>query len=103
MRQASILARDLDKTIASIQELAKTDPDLNQVSFGIMMVKGFAKTDPDGRSRWDISISRDGAIAVNGQVVKGPDGPDQDQGLESDQEQERDQDQDAVPAPPQQP
>jgi hypothetical protein len=34
------------------------------------MVKGFAKTDADGRSRWDISISRDGAVAVNGQVVK---------------------------------
>ncbi|MGO7565644.1 hypothetical protein ACC754_42765, partial [Rhizobium johnstonii] len=55
------------------------DHDLNQVSFGIMMVKGFAKTDADGRSRWDISVSRDGAIAVNGQVVKGPDGQDQDQ------------------------
>ncbi|MBX4991846.1 hypothetical protein ABID08_000244 [Rhizobium binae] len=68
--EATILARDLDKTIASVQELAKTDPDLNQVSFGIMMVKGFAKTDPDGRSRWDISISRDGAISVNGQMVK---------------------------------
>lgn len=64
-----------------------------------MMVKGFAKTDADGRSRWDISVSRDGAIAVNGQVVKGPDSPDQ----EPDQEQEPDQDQDAVPAPPQQP
>jgi hypothetical protein len=36
----------------------------------MMMVKGFAKTDADGRSRWDISISRDGAVAVNGQVVK---------------------------------
>ncbi|PDT16167.1 hypothetical protein CO670_13975 [Rhizobium sp. J15] len=68
--EATILARDLDKTIAAVQELAKTDPDLNQVSFGIMMVKGFAKTDPDGRSRWDISIGRDGAISVNGQVVK---------------------------------
>lgn len=99
--EATILARDLDKTIAAVQELAKTDPDLNQVSFGIMMVKGFAKTDADGRSRWDISISRDGAIAVNGQVVKGPDGPDQEQGLEPDQEQEPDQGQDAVP--PQQP
>jgi hypothetical protein len=103
--EATILARDLDKTIAAVQELAKTDPDLNQVSFGIMMVKGFAKTDADGRSRWDISVGRDGAIAVNGQVVKGPDGPDQnqDQGLEPDQEQEPDQGQDAVPAPPQQP
>ncbi|PDS46623.1 hypothetical protein CO662_01080 [Rhizobium anhuiense] len=103
--EATILARDLDKTIAAVQELAKTDPDLNQVSFGIMMVKGFAKTDADGRSRWDISVSRDGAVAVNGQQIKGPDGPDQDQdqGLEPDQEQEPDQGQDAVPAPPQQP
>ncbi|MBB4481675.1 hypothetical protein [Rhizobium etli] len=101
--EATILARDLDKTITAVQELAKTDPDLNQVSFGMMMVKGFAKTDADGRSRWDISISRDGAIAVNGQVVKEADGPDQDQELEPDQEQEPDQGQDAVPAPPQQP
>ncbi|ARM89371.1 hypothetical protein RHEC894_CH03096 [Rhizobium sp. CIAT894] len=111
--EATILARDLDKTIAAIQELAKTDPDLNQVSFGIMMVKGFAKTDADGRSRWDISVSRDGSVAVNGQQIKGPDGPDQgletdqeqdqDQGLEPDQEQEQDQGQDAVPAQPQQP
>ncbi|MBB3914036.1 hypothetical protein [Rhizobium fabae] len=73
--EATILARDLDKTIAAVQELAKTDPDLNQVSFGIMMVKGFAKTDADGRSRWDISISRDGSISVNGQVVKEADQP----------------------------
>ncbi|ACI56034.1 conserved hypothetical protein [Rhizobium leguminosarum bv. trifolii WSM2304] len=101
--EATILARDLDKTIAAVQELAKTDPDLNQVSFGIMMVKGFAKTDADGRSRWDISISRDGAISVNGQVVKEADGPDQDQGLVPDPEQEPDQGEDAVPAPPQQP
>ena len=73
--EATVFARDLDKTIAAVQELAKTDPDLNQVSFGIMMVKGFAKTDPDGRSRWDISISRDGSISVNGQVMKGADQP----------------------------
>ncbi|TCU28794.1 hypothetical protein [Rhizobium laguerreae] len=99
--EATILARDLDKTIAAVQELAKTDPDLNQVSFGIMMVKGFAKTDADGRSRWDISVSRDGAVAVNGQQIKGPDGLDQDQGLQT--EQEPDQGQDAAPAPPQQP
>ncbi|MBX4894316.1 hypothetical protein [Rhizobium bangladeshense] len=101
--EATILARDLDKTITAVQELAKTDPDLNQVSFGIMMVKGFAKTDSDGRSRWDISISRDGSVAVNGQQIKGPDGPDQDQGLDADQEQESDQGQDAEPAPQQQP
>ncbi|WP_454850156.1 hypothetical protein [Rhizobium binxianense] len=70
---ASILARDLDKTIAAVQELAKTNPDLNQLSFGMMMVKGFAKTDPDGRSRWDLSLARDGTVTVNGQQIKGPD------------------------------
>ncbi|MBX4925185.1 hypothetical protein [Rhizobium binae] len=73
--EATVLARDLDKTIAAVQELAKTDPDLNQVSFGIMMVKGFAKADADGRSRWDISVGRDGSVTVNGQVIKGVDQP----------------------------
>ncbi|WP_283194179.1 hypothetical protein [Rhizobium sp. AN80A] len=68
---ASILARDFDKTITAIQELAKSNPELNQVSFGLMMVKGFGKTDPDGRQRWDVSVARDGSITVNGQVVKG--------------------------------
>jgi len=99
--QASVLARDLDKSIAAIQELAKSDPNLQQVSFGMMMAKGFAKTDPDGRSRWDISVAGDGSVAINGQQIKGPDAeePDevQDQGLEPDQEQEPDQGQDAVP------
>jgi hypothetical protein len=71
--KASIVARDFDKTIAAVQELAKTSPDLNQVSFGLMMAKGFAKADPDGRQRWDIDIARNGAITINGQVVKGAD------------------------------
>ncbi|MBB3590077.1 hypothetical protein FHX08_000421 [Rhizobium sp. BK529] len=97
--QASILARDLDKSIAAIQELAKSDPNLQQVSFGMMMAKGFAKTDPDGRSRWDISMAGDGSVAINGQQIKGPDTeePDQDQGQEPEQGLEPDQDQDQAP------
>jgi hypothetical protein len=66
----TVLARDLDKTIAAIQEAAKTKTDLSQVSFGLMMAKGFAKTDADGRSRWDIDLSDDGRVTVNGQVMK---------------------------------
>ncbi|AYG66848.1 MULTISPECIES: hypothetical protein [unclassified Rhizobium] len=66
----TVLARDFDKTIAAIQEAAKTKTDLSQVSFGLMMAKGFAKTDTDGRSRWDIDLSDDGHVSVNGQVVK---------------------------------
>lgn len=68
---ASILVRDFDKTVTAIQELAKSNPELNQVSFGLMMVKGFGKTDPDGRQRWDVSVARDGSVTVNGQVIKG--------------------------------
>ena len=100
---ASVLARDLDKSIAAIQELAKSDPNLQQVSFGMMMAKGFAKTDPDGRSRWDISVAGDGSVAINGQQIKGPDavepdqGEDQDQGQEPEQEQEPDQGQNTPP------
>ncbi|WP_412063802.1 hypothetical protein [Rhizobium sp. SYY.PMSO] len=66
----TVLARDLDKTIAAIQEAAKTKTDLSQLSFGLMMAKGFAKTDADGRSRWDIDLSDDGHVSVNGQVMK---------------------------------
>jgi hypothetical protein len=70
--KATVLARDYDKTIAFIQNAAKTDPDLNQVSFGMMMAKGFAKTDPDGRQRWDVEIADDETVTVNGQVIKAP-------------------------------
>lgn len=66
----TVLARDLDKTIAAVQEFAKTKPDLSQLSFGLMMAKGFAKTDADGRSRWEINLSDDGGVTVNGQVMK---------------------------------
>lgn len=66
----TVLARDLDKTIAAVQEAAKTKADLSQLSFGLMMAKGFAKTDADGRSRWDIDLSDDGGVTVNGQVMK---------------------------------
>lgn len=73
--QASILARDYDKSISVVQDAAKADPQLNQLSFGMMMAKGFAKTDPDGRQRWDINVAEDGTFTVNGQVMKLPTTP----------------------------
>lgn len=77
---ASIVARDYDKTIAAVQELAKTNPDLNQASFGLMMIKGFAKPDADGAQRWDVDVASDGSVSVNGQQIKGPDAPAADEG-----------------------
>ncbi|MGV1755133.1 hypothetical protein [Agrobacterium sp. CG674] len=72
---ASIVARDYDKTIAAVQELAKTNPDMTQASFGLMMIKGFAKADPDGAQRWNVAVASDGSVSVNGQQIKGPDEP----------------------------
>jgi hypothetical protein len=70
--QMSVLARDYDKTIAFVQNAAKSDPELNQISFVMMMAKGFAKTDPDGRQRWDLAVAEDGTFSVNGQVMTAP-------------------------------
>ncbi len=70
--QATILARDFDKTVAAIQEAARVQPRLNNVSFSLLAAKGFAKTDPDGRLRWDITMDEDRTVTVNGQVMKKP-------------------------------
>lgn len=70
--QLSILARDYDKSIQFVQNAAKADAQLNQVSFLMMMTKGFAKTDPDGRQRWDVNLAEDGTVTVNGQIMKLP-------------------------------
>ncbi|MBB4063406.1 hypothetical protein [Gellertiella hungarica] len=64
-----VTARDLDKTIAGIQSLAQSVPDLNTASFGLMMAKGMAKNDPDGTSRWKIEVAEDGQVKINGQVM----------------------------------
>lgn len=70
--QATILARDFDKTVAAMQEAAKSEPRLNSVSFGLIAAKGFAKTDPDGRLRWDVTMDEDRTVTINGQVMKKP-------------------------------
>ncbi|MGG6898123.1 MULTISPECIES: hypothetical protein [Rhizobium] len=70
--QATILARDFDKTVSAIQEAAKAEPRLNRVSFSLLAAKGFAKTDPDGRLRWDVTMDESRTVTVNGQVMKKP-------------------------------
>ncbi|MDE1991915.1 MAG: hypothetical protein KGI75_05400, partial [Rhizobiaceae bacterium] len=70
--QATILARNFDATVAAVQEAAKTNPRLNSVSFSLMAAKGFAKTDPDGRLRWDVAMDENHTVTVNGQIIKKP-------------------------------
>jgi hypothetical protein len=64
-----VTAKDIDRTIKSIQELAQKVPQLNTTSFVLMMAKGMAKTDADGTSRWKVEVSEDQVVKVNGQVM----------------------------------
>lgn len=68
--ETSILARDIDKLIQYFQTAAKSDPEFNQVSFAIMMAKGMAKTEPDGRLRWDVKFEDGKSFSVNGQPIQ---------------------------------
>lgn len=68
--ETSILARDIDKLIQYFQNAAKSDPEFNQVSFAMMMAKGMAKTEPDGRLRWDIKFEDGKNFSVNGQPIQ---------------------------------
>ncbi|MGI2031594.1 hypothetical protein ACRQ1B_04290 [Rhizobium panacihumi] len=66
---ATILARDFDKTMAAVQELGQADPQVMQVFLGMTMVKGLAKTDTDGRSRWDVSVDQNRKVTINGNLL----------------------------------
>ncbi|MFB9948079.1 hypothetical protein ACFFP0_04420 [Rhizobium puerariae] len=68
--KTSILARDIDRLIQYFQGAAKVDPQFNQASFAVMMAKGMAKTEPDGRLRWDITIEDGKTFSVNGQPIR---------------------------------
>jgi hypothetical protein len=73
-----ISAHDFDKSIAAVQELTKKAPDLSQVSFGMMMAKGFADTNSsDGSLLWAVVWYADGSVTVNGQSLRGPHNADQ--------------------------
>lgn len=67
-----ITARDFDKSIAAVQELAKTRPEINEVSLAMLMAKGFAAANADGGAHWDVIFNEDGTLIVNGQQVQGP-------------------------------
>lgn len=66
-----IVASDFDKSIAAVQDLAKKEPDLGQLSVWMMMAKGFA-VGTDRSSLWTIVRHADDSVTVNGQSVIGP-------------------------------
>ncbi len=59
-------ADGLDKTIALLEEIAKTEPDLQTAVLGVTFLKGLATTGPDGRLVWKVEVTEAGEVSVNG-------------------------------------
>jgi hypothetical protein len=59
-------ADGLDKTIALMEEIAKSEPDMQPAALGLVFVKGLATTGADGRLLWKVDLSEDGEVSVNG-------------------------------------
>ena len=58
-------ADSLDKTIALLDEIAKSEPDMQPALLGVLYLKGLATTGPDGRLLWKVEASQAG-VSVNG-------------------------------------
>ena len=58
-------ADGLDKTIALLSEMAKTDPQVQPAVLGVTFLKGLATTGSDGRLVWKVDMT-DAGVTVNG-------------------------------------
>lgn len=65
----TVSADGLDKTMALLQEVAKSEPDAQSVVLGVAFVKGLATTGPDGRLMWKVDVSSAGEVSVNGTAL----------------------------------
>lgn len=66
----TVEAIGFDAAVQVIQEAAATAPEAQQMQLVALAAKGFAKTLPDGKLQWVIDMTADGAVTVNGALVK---------------------------------
>ncbi|WP_032916892.1 hypothetical protein [Mesorhizobium erdmanii] len=59
-----------DKIMTRLQDAAKSEPEVGQYVPAALMVKGFAKTLPDGRLEWVVNTKADGSVTINGVMLK---------------------------------
>lgn len=76
-------AAGFDAAVQAIQQAAATVPEAQQMQLVALAAKGFAKSLPDGKLQWVVDMTADGAVTVNGVLVKPadpvePEGEDQD-------------------------
>lgn len=72
---ATVEAAGFDKAMQTIQDAMTTAPEAQQAYMVAVAAKGFAKTLSDGRLQWVIEMTPDGAVTVNGAMVKPADQP----------------------------
>lgn len=72
---ATVEAAGFDATMQAIQQATATAPEAQQAYMVAVAAKGFAKTLSDGRLQWIIDMTADGAVTVNGAMVKPADPP----------------------------
>ena len=72
---ATVEAAGFDKAMQTIQEATASAPEAQQAYMVAVAAKGFAKTLSDGRLQWIIDMTADGAVTVNGAMVKPADPP----------------------------
>ena len=67
----TLLARDIDGTIAFLQKNADTIPEYGQAAFFAQMFKGFAIKNDDGRDKWVVELANDKSVKINGTAFGG--------------------------------
>lgn len=72
---ATVEAAGFDKVMEAIQAATASAPEAQQMYLVAVAAKGFSKTLPDGRLQWLVDMKPDGAVTVNGAMVKPADAP----------------------------
>ena len=72
---ATVEASGFDKAMETIQAATASAPEAQQMYLVAVAAKGFSKALPDGRLQWIVNMTEDGAVTVNGAMVKPADPP----------------------------
>lgn len=62
-----------DKVVEPIKAGSVTDPTAMRIYTSLLALKGLSKTKPDGLLQWAVETRQDGALLVNGIVLRSPD------------------------------
>ena len=71
--RATVEVEGFEEAAAALQAAAAADAEAEQVFPFVLAARGLSKVLPDGRLQWIVELRSDGALLVNGAMLKGPD------------------------------